>query len=216
MYVADIIDSLDPAGHPKGAAINIVSGKVAHPSVSVHEFLRLGKTSRESYESKLLTRFQESINAGVKTKAHKESQNKTATKSVVNHNAIINRALPLLSSGDIDLPAVVATELSKVVTSLFQANGNIRLATEKSKLMQQLASFRSHRTIPKADYIVIDGVATLWSIYWPPEGKVRDLVGGVAKYLACQLTSSVHGVHLIFDRTGSLLRTSCERLFQSV
>jgi len=48
-------------------------------------------------------------------------------------------------------------------------------------------------------YIVIDGVAMLWSIYWPTEGKVHDLVGGVAKYLACQLTSSVHGVYLIFD-----------------
>ena len=29
---------------------------------------------------------------------------------------------------------------------------------------------------------------------------MRDVVGGVAKYLACQLTSSVQGVHLIFDR----------------
>jgi len=157
--------------------------------VNVHEFIWLGKTCKESYERRLPTGFHESINAGVKNMAYKESQNKTATKSVVNPNAIINRALPLLSSGDIDLPAVFATELSEVVTFLFQANGDIRLATDKSKLMQQLASFRSHRTIPKADYIVIDGVAMLWSIYWPTEGKVRDLVGGVAKYLACQLTS---------------------------
>jgi len=66
---------------------------------------------------------------GVKTMAYKESQNKTATKSVVNTNVIINRPLPLLSSGDIDLPAVFATELSEVVTSLFQANGDIRLAS---------------------------------------------------------------------------------------
>jgi len=102
MYVADIIDLLDPAGHPKGAAINIVSSKVTHPSVNVHEFLRLRKTSRESYESKLPTGFHESINAWVKTMAYKDSQNKTAMKSVVNPNAIINRALPLLSSGDID------------------------------------------------------------------------------------------------------------------
>ena len=74
------------------------------------------------------------------------------------------------------------------------------MATDKSKLIQQLAGFRSHRTIPKADYIVIDVVAMLWSIYWPTERKVRDLVGGMAKYLACKLTSSLHGVHLIFDR----------------
>ena len=177
-----------------------MSGKVAHPSVNVHESLRLGKTSRESYESKLPTGFHESINTGVKTMARKESQKKTAIKSVINPNAIINRALSRLSSGEIDLPAVFATELSEVVTSLLQANGDIRVATDKSKLIQQLAGFRSHRTIPKADYIVIDVVAMLWSIYWPTEGKVRDLVGGMAKYLACQLTSSLHGVHLIFDR----------------
>ena len=66
-YVAEQIDPLDPTGHPKGAAINIVWGKVAHPSVNVHESLRLGKTFRESYESKLPTGFHESIDAGVKT-----------------------------------------------------------------------------------------------------------------------------------------------------
>jgi len=31
----------------------------------------------------------------------------------------------------------------------------------------------------------------------PPNGEMRDLVGGVAKYLACQLTSSFHGVESI-------------------
>ena len=61
--------------------------------------------------------------------ARKEYQN-SATKSVINPNVIIKRALPLLSS-------VLATELSQLVTSLFQANVNIRLATDKSKLMQQ-------------------------------------------------------------------------------
>ena len=32
------------------------------------------------------------------------------------------------------------------------------------------------------------------------EGKVRNLVDGMVKYLACQLTLSVHGVHLILGR----------------
>ena len=37
-------------------------------------------------------------------------------------------------------------------------------------------------------------------MYWPADGKVCDLVSGVASYLARELTSSVQGVHLIFDR----------------
>lgn len=40
--------------------------------------------------------------------------------------------------------AMFATELSEVVMSLFQANEGIRATTDKSKLLQRLASFRSH------------------------------------------------------------------------
>ena len=199
-YIATVIDPLDPTGHPKSVPINIVTGKIAHPAVNVHHSLHLGRASREAYEENLPAGFYDNINASVKTMAYTGSHQKKSTKTATNPNAIINRSLPVLSSGDIDLPAMFATELSEVVTSLFQANGEIRAATDKSKLMQRLASFRSHRTLPKPDIVIIDGVAMLWTMYWPTAGKVRDLVIGVARYLVRQLTSSVKGVHLIFDR----------------
>ncbi len=194
------IDPLNPTGHPKSGPINIVTGKLAHPAVNVHHSLHLGRVSREAYEKNLPAGFHDTINAGVKTMAYTGSHSKISSKLVTNPNAIINRALPVLSSGDINLNDMFATELSEVVTSLFQANGELRLATAKSKLMQRLACFRSYRTIPKPDTVIIDGVAMLWSMYWPADGRVRDLVSGVASYLAHQLTSSVHSVHLIFDR----------------
>ena len=93
-----------------------------------------------------------------------------------------------------------ATELSEVATSIFQANGDIRIATDKSKLMHRLANFKSSRTIPTPDTVIIDGVAMLWAMYWPSDGKVCNLVSGVASYLARQLTLSVLRVHLILDR----------------
>ena len=195
-----VIDPLNPAGHPKSGPINIATGKLAHPAVNVHHSLRLGKVSREAYEKNLPAGFHDTINAGVKTMAYTGSRPKTSSKQVTNPDAIMNRALPMLSSGDVDLTLMFSTELSEVVTSLFQANGEIRLATDKSKLMQRLASYKSYRTIPKPDTVIIDGVAMLWAMYWPADGKVCDLVSGVASYLACELTSSDQGVHLIFDR----------------
>eukprot|EP00745_Piridium_sociabile_P031048 TRINITY_DN51469_c0_g2_i2.p1 TRINITY_DN51469_c0_g2~~TRINITY_DN51469_c0_g2_i2.p1 ORF type:complete len:652 (+),score=127.59 TRINITY_DN51469_c0_g2_i2:129-2084(+) len=198
--VDTVIDPLDAGGHPKGSPINIVTGKLAHPAVNVHHSLHLARVSREAYEKNLPTGFHDTINAGVKTMAYTGSRPNASSKLVTNPNSIINRALPMLSSGDIDLPAMFATELSEVVTSLFQANGDIRTATDKSKLMQGLASFKSYRTIPNPDTVIIDGVAMLWAIYWPVDGRVRDLVSGVAIYLGRQFTPSVKGVHLIFDR----------------
>ena len=91
-------------------------------------------------------------------------------------------------------------ELSEVVTLLFQANGEIRIATDKFKLMQRLTSLKSYRTIPNPDTVITDGVAMLCAMYWPANGRVHDLVSGVAScYLAHQLISYVQGVHLIFD-----------------
>ena len=199
--VKSAIDRLNPAGHPKSGPINIVNGKLAHPSVNVHLALDLGRISREEHEKKLPAGFHDNINAGVKTMAYTGSCSKASTKSVTtNPDAIINRALPMLSSGEIDLPVMFATELSEVVTSLFQANGEIRAATDKSKPIQRLASFKLHRNLPKANIVIIDGVAMLWSMYWPHNVNVCDLVSGVASYLARQLPQSFKGVHLIFDR----------------
>ena len=154
-----VIDPLNPAGHPKSGPINIVTGKLAHPAVNVHHSLRLGQVSREAYEKNLPAGFHDTINAGVKTMAYTGSRPKTSSKQVTNPNAIMNRVLPMLSSGDVDLTLMFSTELSEVVTSLFQANGEIRLATDKSKLMQRLASYKSYRTILKPDTVIIDGVA---------------------------------------------------------
>ena len=99
----------------------------------------------------------------------------------------------MLSSGD---SVMFASKLSEVVTLLFQANGEIRIATVKSKLMQCLTSLNSNRTIPNPDTVTIDGVAMFWAMYWSADGRVCDQVSGVGSYLAHQLTLSVQGVHL--------------------
>ena len=51
------IDPLNAAGHHKSSPINIVIGKLTHPSVNVHDSLHLGRFSREAYEKNLPTGF---------------------------------------------------------------------------------------------------------------------------------------------------------------
>ncbi len=62
---------------------------------------------------------------------------------------------------EILISMVFATKLSEVVTSLFQANGELRSVRDYFKLMQWLACFSSHRTIHKLDTVIIDDVAML-------------------------------------------------------
>ena len=66
-------------------------------------------------------------------------RSKAAASPVCNTNAILNRELPILSSGELDLLEIFATKLSEVLMSPFKVNREMRLATDKAKLMQLVA-----------------------------------------------------------------------------
>ncbi len=97
------IGPCNPAGHSKSGSINIVTVKLAHPALNVHHSVQLGRVFCEAYEKNPPSHFHDAINNGVKRMACTRSHIKTSSKLITNTNAIINHALPLLSSGDIDL-----------------------------------------------------------------------------------------------------------------
>ena len=126
-----------------------------------------------------------------------KKQIKVGHVQVFDTTLIYSRVLGLQNSRNIDLQHVLEYELSPVPPALFDDNGDMQSAAQKSVLKKKIQVEVSLRSLPPADVIIIDGCAMLWTIAWPTNGIVKDFVANVFArinlYLECD-------VHLIFDK----------------
>ena len=103
-----------------------------------------------------------------------------------------------VSQRDLDLQQVLATELTAFPQSMFQADGDIQVATGKSTLKNSLKVEVSQRLITSPTTIVMDVSAVLWTVDWPTHGTVGTFISGFKAWLRVRLSED--DVHLCFDR----------------
>ena len=73
---------------------------------------------------------------------------KLGSKDCYDTDLIDSRVMGLMSSRDIDLKELFFRELAPVPTSMFERNGDMRIAKSKAKLKQKLQVEQSSRTQP--------------------------------------------------------------------
>jgi len=112
--------------------------------------------------------------------------------------AIYSRVIALLASDRYDdAKEIFVYELASIPTSMFTKD-EMRICKAKSKLKNSLQVNVYRRTCSKADVIIIDGSALLWTIHWPADGTVEDFIVNVRSLLISYLT--IGDVYFIFDR----------------
>ncbi|XP_041366765.1 atrial natriuretic peptide receptor 1-like [Gigantopelta aegis] len=113
---------------------------------------------------------------------------------------IYARAMDLQSSArDLDTDALMSHELSPVLTSMFDENGNMRDAKTKSNLKNALKVEMSRRLAERdVQAIFLDGCAVVWVVPWPSTGTIQDYLDRFRSYLHKHLAT--RDVYLVFDR----------------
>ena len=103
----------------------------------------------------------------------------------------------LVSQRDLDLQQVLATELTAYPPPMYQADGEMQVATGKSALKNSLKVEVSQRLITSPTAIVMDVSAVFWTVDWPTNGTVGTLISGFKAWLRVRLSEA--DVHLCFD-----------------
>ena len=152
------------------------------------------------FGEKLPDDFHETFNKTVLTMVATKKHVNVGGNKVYDMNVIYSRIIGQQASGrDIDIKAVLSYELAPVPTSMFDPTGEMRAATSKSSLKQQLQVEVSARTtVSETSVVVIDGSALLWVIPWPAEGTTTDFANNLKHVIAKKLKAG--DVHLVFDR----------------
>ena len=101
---------------------------------------------------------------------------KVSSKHVYDVNVIYSRVLGLQKTREIDLKMVLHHELSPVPTSMFDDQGDMRIASSKHILKKKLGMTVSCRLTSEIELTILDGCAILWIIHWPSKGTVQDYV----------------------------------------
>ena len=104
----------------------------------------------------------------------------------------------LIGLKQIDLETALKYELAPVPTAMFEDDGNMRYPKSKSVLKTTLEVETSTCSIPAPDTLVIDGSAIFWTLAWPKEGTVTDLMELMYDYIESKLISQ--DVYFVFDR----------------
>ena len=168
------IDPLDPDQHPSDGLVNIVTGMVVtHPSVNVHNAVKLGQTQIKSFKKTWPGGFHDTIHKIVNTMSF--SRNLKLEKSkVFDTETIYARAMTLqATSRGIDPENLLAHELAPYPTSMFDVDGHMREAKTKSTLKNTLKVDISSRSAERGtDATFLDGCAVLWVLPWPTSGTV--------------------------------------------
>ena len=81
---------------------------------------------------------------------------------------------------------------------MFTDSCDMRIGKSKAQLKTQLQGELTRKASQEMQCKVLDGLAVLWVIHWPLNGKVRDYVANFRKYIEQKL--EVGDVYLVFDR----------------
>ena len=151
------IDPMDPVTHVAGCLLNISNGQIAKPDVNVDRALDVGSEQLTQFEASWPDGFYNKLSKQVVTFAEKKKRLSVGENSVVDQEAIYARVIGLpVSQRDLDLQQVLATELAAYPPSMFQADGQMRVATGKSMLKNNLQVEVSQRLLTCPTVIVVD------------------------------------------------------------
>ena len=112
--------------------------------------------------------------------------------------AIYARIIGLLATGRTTLEIVLKHELALFPPSMFNVDGDMLIATQKSVLKEKLQVEVSYRSLENTSACVVDGSAILWILEWPVNGVVEEIAENLFKYIMDMLC--YEDVYLIFDR----------------
>ena len=130
---------------------------------------------------------------------HARKHVKVGTVKVFDTNLIYSRVIGIQACGrDIDIKDVLVHKLGPVPTSMFDDNGDMRIANSKSTLKKILQVEVSDRVAGGANVSVLDGSAILWVVPWRADGSVKDYIANVKYAIGKRLR--VEDVYLIFDK----------------
>ena len=117
----------------------------------------------------------------------------------IDQEAIYARVIGLLvSQRELNFQEVLATELTAYPPSMFNADGQMRIAAGKSTLKKNIQVDVSQRLTLNPTAIVVDVSAVIWTIEWPAHGTVATFISGFKTWLSLQLSGA--DVYLCFDR----------------
>ena len=155
------IDPLDSSTHSDGNIVQIVSGRITTLAiVNVHEAVAIGTEMMKHYESTWPGGFRDALPKKVRTIAITTKYMQVGSAKEYDTNLIYSGIVGLQASGrDMNLKEVLKYELAPNPTSMFTNNGDMRLATSKSTLKNELKFEVTGRYAPKATSGIIDGSA---------------------------------------------------------
>lgn len=136
---------------------------------------------------------------------------KVADKMIYDTEIMYARAMVLQnSSREYDADNLLIYELSPYPLSMFENDGEIRIAKTKSTLKNSLkVEIFTRNTGAEATFL--DGCAVLWTVQWPTNGSVQDYVNNFRQIIQFHLNTST--TYLLFDRyiEGSI--KDCTRMY---
>jgi len=117
----------------------ISNGQLAQPNVNVDKAVEIGADQLIQFEALWPEGFYSSLAKQVTTFAAKKKRLTIDDNPVMDQEATYARVIGLLvSQRDLDLEQVLSTELTAYPPSMFQADGQMRVATGKSTLKKNL------------------------------------------------------------------------------
>ena len=189
---------MDPVTHAAGCLINISNGQIAHPNVNVDKALEVGLEQLKQFEASWPDGFYNTLSMQFVTFSERTKRLSVGESAIVDQEAIYARVIGLLvSQRDLNLQQLLATELTAYPPPMFQADGEMQVATGKSTLKNSLKGEVSQRLITSPTAIVMDVSAVLWTVDWPTHGIVGTLISGFKAWLRVPLSEA--DVHLCFD-----------------
>ena len=156
------IDPLDSDSLQPGILLNIVTGRMASPTVNVDESVKLGKILMKSYEDGWPESFYKPL---VKPTTAMTEQKKRAKDNVPEYDPdlIYGRVICLQKVRYINMKDVLSYELASAPPSMFDKIGEMRIAKSKSSMKTKLQVEQSQRLTTIPDAIILDGCAILSS-----------------------------------------------------
>ena len=192
------IDPLDAKSHPN-EIVNICTGAINKDSaVNVENAVSIGSHQLSSFINGLPESFAKTIEKKVMVLKKNKKSVRIGDVQVYDTEAIYARIMCLIALKQIDLETALNYELSPIPTSMFQEDGTMRFPTAKSDFKNNLEVEVSCRYHPAPDSVVIDGSAIFWTIEWPKQGTVTDLMDTMYEFIESQLM--FHDVYFVFDR----------------
>ena len=179
--------------------INISNGQIAQPNVNIDKALEVCREQLKQFEASWPDGFYNTLSKQVVTFAERTKRLPVGESAIVDQEAIYARVIGLLvSQRDLGLQQVLSTELTAYAPSMFQADGEMQVATGKSTLKNSLKVQVSQRLITSPTAIVMGVSAVLWTVDWPTHGTVGTFIYGFKAWLRVRLSEA--DVHLWFDR----------------